>query len=264
MSAFIFGDGQRPLYGVHHTPTSGRHRDAAVLICHSLGREYMRTHRGLVRLAEQLAREGFHVLRFDYFSTGDSSGDDGEGSLEQWVEDVKVAAQELKDLAGLDKVSLVGVRIGAALATLAAVEMAVEGLILWDPVVSGAAYVDFQIGFSRSYYADLDRFPVSRLQAIDAGADDLMGYRWPQSLRDSLGNCDLMRLKKVRARQAEVISSDERLEYRELQAHLTRIEVPTTYHAVEEQTGWESLEKLGEAMMMHGVSKRILAKLAAR
>ncbi len=85
--SFFFGDAERTLYGVHHHPSTTS-QQIAILLCYPLGHEYMRSHRAFVRLSDQLAVKGFHVLRFDYFSTGDSAGDDGEACLDDWLGDI--------------------------------------------------------------------------------------------------------------------------------------------------------------------------------
>ena len=67
-------------------------------------------------LLEQLAAQGWHVLRFDYFGTGDSAGEFDEADLTGWEADIEQALDELLDMAGARKVALVGLRLGATLA----------------------------------------------------------------------------------------------------------------------------------------------------
>ena len=62
--------------------------------------------------------------------------------MEQWVEDVGTAIEELKETAGVKRVALVGLRLGGAVAAMAAERRTdIEGVVLWDPVVDGKAYV---------------------------------------------------------------------------------------------------------------------------
>ena len=143
MNPFFFGSSERPLFGVHHPPRERGARESGVVLCYPMGQEYMRSHRAFRQLANLLTRKGHHVFRFDYFATGDSSGASGEGSLAQWTLDVSQAIDELKDNASLASVSLVGLRLGAALAARASAERGdVDRLVLWDPVVSGRSYLD--------------------------------------------------------------------------------------------------------------------------
>ena len=73
MNLHFFGDSDAPLFGAHH-PARRKSTGKAVVICPPIGHEYGRTHWMLRLLSAQLAREGVHVLRFDYFGTGDSGG----------------------------------------------------------------------------------------------------------------------------------------------------------------------------------------------
>ena len=140
MQAFHFGTSKEPLFGVYHPP-EGR-SSGGIVICQPLGHEYIRAHRALRNLAVRLSASGFHVLRFDYFGCGDSSGAGDDASLTRWRLDIGTAIDELKDMAGLSRVSMLGVRFGGTLGALAAARRKdLDALVLWDPVMQGRAYV---------------------------------------------------------------------------------------------------------------------------
>jgi pimeloyl-ACP methyl ester carboxylesterase len=140
---FFFGDSARPLFGLHHPPSGGTPRRWGVVICNPFGQEYLRAHRSLRELANRLAADGFHVLRFDYYGCGDSAGDSDEGSLEQWLLDIGKAIAEVKETSASPRFALVGLRLGATLSALLAAQRGdVERLVLWDPIVDGAAYLE--------------------------------------------------------------------------------------------------------------------------
>jgi pimeloyl-ACP methyl ester carboxylesterase len=106
----------------------------------------MRSHRAFRQLTTLLTRGGYHVLRFDYGGTGDSAGEGEAQTLEQWTDDVSTAIEELRDTAGLDQVTVVGLRLGAALALQAAARggsggVGVDRLVLWDPVADGERWL---------------------------------------------------------------------------------------------------------------------------
>ena len=119
MQLYYFGTSEKPLFGVHH-PAQGRSRrrgpKECIVICPPIGTEHLRSFRALKQLATMLSKQGYDVLRFDYFGTGDSSGDCEEGSLQQWQEDVETAIEELIDMSGAEIASLIGLRIGGTLA----------------------------------------------------------------------------------------------------------------------------------------------------
>jgi exosortase A-associated hydrolase 2 len=144
MNPFYFGERSRRLFGIYHACGATEGPPRALILCSSWGPEYMHSHRTVRQAAIQLAAVGFHVLRFDYFGTGDSEGDLTQASVELWEEDIREALRELKAMSGATRVGLVGLRFGAILANRVAASNAaeVDRLLLWDPILDGSAYLD--------------------------------------------------------------------------------------------------------------------------
>jgi pimeloyl-ACP methyl ester carboxylesterase len=183
----FFGEGVRQLFGVYHPP-EGRAREAGVLLCNPGPQEYRHTHWGFRKLAGMIAKEGFHVLRFDYFATGDSAGDGTEGSIDQWILDISTASHALRDTASVSQISVVGMRLGAALAARAcAAGLALEDLVLWEPIVSGRAYVA-QLESAQATYLSLIRPPQDNKRE----PHELLGYPMSPAMRDAVSNIDLL------------------------------------------------------------------------
>jgi alpha-beta hydrolase superfamily lysophospholipase len=136
-----FGPDDRPLFGWRHDPAGGR-AVGAVVLCPPMGREYMGTHRTFRMLAQSLASAGLVALRFDYDGTGDSAGrmlDDDR--VEAWIASAAAALREMRQV-GAPRLALVGMRLGALLATAAAArEGGVDDLVLWDPSRSGQRFL---------------------------------------------------------------------------------------------------------------------------
>ena len=144
MNPFYFGSGARRLFGIY-SPAAGTARNArAIVICPPWGHEYIRAHRSMRQLAAMLAGAGCHVLRFDYYGTGDSAGEISEADLTGWQRDIEMAIEELKDTTGVARVQLAGLRLGATLAAAVAARQprTVDALALWDPVQTGTGYLD--------------------------------------------------------------------------------------------------------------------------
>jgi hypothetical protein len=163
-----FGPAAHRLLGALHTPGRLRQRSAAVLLCNPFGEEAARAHRIYRVLATQLERSGYPVLRFDYSGTGDSMGESDDARVARWLDDVEVAADELRTHAGNRKLVAVGVRLGATLAGLASARGArLRHLVLWDPVVDGPGYLRELAAAHRTYMrhelgdAGWDRVPMS-------------------------------------------------------------------------------------------------------
>lgn len=144
MTPFRFGPAARQLYGVYHAPTPARFGGAAVLVCAPLGQEGVRFHRLQRVLADRLSGGGVAVLRFDYFGSGESGGNDDEADLASWQDDILLAHDELRRRSRAAQIAWLGARLGAtaALCAIRRAEPGTERLVLWDPVLDGRGYLD--------------------------------------------------------------------------------------------------------------------------
>lgn len=127
------------LFACYHPPGDAASR-RLVVICPPLFDEYRRTYKALAELATALAQAGLHVLRFDYEGTGDSMGELRSVSAETWLENIHQVVEEGLALSGAEKVSLVGVRLGATLAANCR-HSAIDAYVLWDPFSDGKAFL---------------------------------------------------------------------------------------------------------------------------
>jgi exosortase A-associated hydrolase 2 len=138
---FFFPSGSQSLFAVLHEPHVTTDR-AGVVFCHPFGEEKLWSHRAFVTFARALAEVGHPVLRFDYMGNGDSSGCFSDSSLRTAVADAAAAVAELRRRTGGTGVSVLGLRLGATIASLVAEELTdIERLVLWAPIVDGARYM---------------------------------------------------------------------------------------------------------------------------
>ncbi|MGE3315941.1 MAG: alpha/beta fold hydrolase [Planctomycetaceae bacterium] len=223
-----FGSPCPDLYGCHHPPMGRAGKPYGVLLCQPYGPEYLRSHRAFRQLAGRLARAGFPVFRFDYFGCGDSLGEDHDGSIERWAGDVSAAVKELKGHAEVDRVIAVGLRLGGALAALAGAERGgIDGIALWDPVTSGDAHIEDLLA---RHAKQLEFLPKS---AVDASTPaigteptaEVLGFEMGAKLRDSLGELDLLALKRAPARRMFLVESTTVPSSGTLAAHLQELNV---------------------------------------
>jgi alpha-beta hydrolase superfamily lysophospholipase len=142
-NALYFSAGDRRLFGWLHSPVSGRRSNIGLVICKPFGYEALCAHRSARMFAEMAAAEGIPALRFDYAGTGDSSDiDPVDNQVQVWTGDIIAAVAELRRLTGVEHVCVLGFRLGALLATLAAQRSnTIDELILVAPVVAGRRYV---------------------------------------------------------------------------------------------------------------------------
>jgi pimeloyl-ACP methyl ester carboxylesterase len=138
MTPFYFGTRERRLFGVYDPAQRIGKTARAAVICHPWGDEQIHAYRTLRQLALRLSQDGFHVLRFDYYGTGDSAGSSGDNDFAGSRRDVETAMAELKDMTGVERLTLVGLRLGACLAADVSADRAVEvdALVLWDPLMA--------------------------------------------------------------------------------------------------------------------------------
>jgi alpha-beta hydrolase superfamily lysophospholipase len=138
-----FNSNDHQLFGWLHQPKVAVTCDIGMVICKPFGYEAMCAHLSMRRIAELGASLGIPTLLFDYLGTGDSPDIDPHANqLDVWSEDVVAGARELRKRTGVTRICLLGLRLGALLATLAAQRSAdISGLILIAPVVGGRRYL---------------------------------------------------------------------------------------------------------------------------
>jgi len=244
MTPFHFGPAEAPLFGSYAPPRPSVARKAGVLLCAPIGLEYLRTHYAIRLLALQLADRGFHVLRFDYHGTGDSSCDIGAGQFDVWLDDIVIAARELADLSGVAEPAVVGLRMGAALALKAASsrEQKWKGVVLWDPVVSGHEYL--------SSIAEMNSQMAADRKLPPRETDELLGARYPEDLRRAIQDINLLNLVEVPdVSDAALVTSEERPEYSALLKAIQNRWPDAAYRSMEDPVNWTSLKAAFDARM---------------
>lgn len=143
MTPLYFGPPSQRLFGMLHAPERDPGERPAVLMGRPFGHEAIRSQRIYRVLADRLARQGHWVLRFDWHGTGDSAGDDADVRLARWSDDLRAAQCELAHHAGARPQCWLAARLGAtaALLALCGAGPLPASVLLWDPVLDGAAYL---------------------------------------------------------------------------------------------------------------------------
>ena len=228
MPRFFGASGQ--LFGAYHPPEAGPFRDTAVLLCYPGHQEYRLIHRAFRRLAAMLAAQGFHVLRFDYSSFGDSAGDTEQADLGQWVVDARLAADELRELSGVPHLSLVGMRLGAIVAArVGQAGVRLQDLVLWEPVVDGRDYLRQLDEAQRRATAEL---PFPHDQARDD--DELLGFRMTRRFREQIAGEQLGDEPLGSVGRALIVASSNDPSYAQLSGRAGFRGIPTEYRAVDD------------------------------
>lgn len=208
MTPFRFGSPQQKLYGVLHAGGSFGVQSRAVLMCNPLGQEAVRTHRLFRVVADRLAQRGIHTLRFDYFGTGESDGEDDQGDLQRWATDVLAADAELRRRTQAGGFLWFGARLGASIAALASQNVsaaAPAAIVMWEPVINGPAYwSELQAVHARTLAENL---PRSVAKGARTDGSELIGFGVNSALEEQVGAIDLERIVAIRAGRLAVLSS---------------------------------------------------------
>jgi pimeloyl-ACP methyl ester carboxylesterase len=242
MKPAFFGRAACKLFGIHEPPRAAATKSSAVLLCYPGVQEYNMAHWAFRRLSSSLTREGLHVLRFDWSGTGDSWGSTAEGTLEQWLGDVDAAVQELRDASGMESVSVVGLRLGGAIAALASARgIAFDQLVLWEPVIRGDRYI-----------AELERLDAKEnrrlLHLFGTRRTELVGFPFPDNLRSSLGRVDL-RESRPQAKRVAIFAATDTREFRDLARTFEGAGMDARFHHTPEEAGTTNAGELETAFL---------------
>jgi uncharacterized protein len=253
-----FGNAPQARFGVYHAaPGSTSSLDRGVVLCYPLGHEYLRAHRAFRNLALALNRTGLPVLRFDYLGSGDSDGDGLDAGVAAWQRDIDAAVDELKQRARVSRVSLVGLRFGATLAALAAARrLDIDTLVLWDPVLSGRAYLEELAGVQNAWLRD--RLGVGADQLLD-GQPELIGMPLPDALVRELKTVDLRASWLPRVDRLFVVMSSPSDDYVQWLGELKAGGLPAGLCYVPGAGDWLNPEAVHQLLLPHEILKQITA-----
>ena len=212
-----FNCGDRSLFGWLHTPDTAAAADVGLVVCKAFGYEAICSHRSVRVLVDTAVSLGIPTLRFDYLGTGDSADiDSGADPLQAWVAEVAAAVAELRRRTGVSRVCLLGLRLGALIATLAAPQIeGVSALALVAPIVDGRRFIrDVKTTqLVASLAAKAARGPGTPAPdsrgTVAAGSLEAGGYALSPSAIAAISAVDLNTLKAPPAAQLLVIDRDD-------------------------------------------------------
>ena len=145
--AFFLPTAAGARFCLYHEP---HHRDnglrGAILYVHPFAEEMNKSRRMAAEQARRFCRLGWAVLQIDLTGCGDSEGDFGDATWRLWLADLAAAWHWLGERTGAQEHErwLWGVRLGGLLAAAFAGQCSPDahGLLLWQPVLSGAQHLN--------------------------------------------------------------------------------------------------------------------------
>ncbi len=187
--AYFMSEGRACLRWLHRPAVSAGTRGVGVVLCNPFGYEALCAHRSIRHFAEASAARGFPALRFDYDGTGDSAGDDLDGDRwDAWIASARAAVRELRERTGVQRVVLLGIRLGASIAAYAAADAAdVAGVALIAPIASGRPW----LRELRALQATMGRAAAPGEFALPADVQESVGLLIAPGTRTALERIDL-------------------------------------------------------------------------
>jgi pimeloyl-ACP methyl ester carboxylesterase len=258
MEPLIFGSSERPLFGMYHPSAERGSHSRGVVLAYPLGNEYFSAYSSFRQLALQLSQAGRPILRFDYYGTGDSAGETGEGDLDLWCGDLRTAIEELRATAGVEAVDLVGLRLGASIAALVASEEPVERIVLWEPVVRGRTYLD-QLHQAQARFLEISR-SRPRGAATGGAAFEAVGFPISPELEASIEALTLLTLEQAPPR-ALVLAREEDRSAALLESHLRGLGCLTTRREVRGPRLWDWERGINDSLIPRDALSQICAFL---
>lgn len=180
-----------------------------VLVVSPFGWEDVCSYRPLRFLARTLAESGIPAMRFDLPGTGDSSGNALDpGLFEAWIQSIDDAAYELRAVAGVTNVAVLGIRLGALLALTAAARGSnLQDLILWGATASGRGMLRELRALGnveRLEYGNGDAAGSAHLPGVEIG-----GFLITPETQQALEDLVLSPLPQMPGRRVLLLSRDD-------------------------------------------------------
>ena len=197
---FFFENGTTKLFGVTHSP-DGTTADEGFVLVHPFGEEKLWSHRVFVNFAREAAAKGYPVLRFDMSGHGDSEGQTETCTVETYLADIECAQSRFHDtFPSVKNVGLVGLRLGASLACLSAARSGtISDLILWEPVLDGARYLQellrINLGTQLAVHGSVKENREALVEKMKLGiATNVDGYLIARDFFDECASIDLAQI----------------------------------------------------------------------
>src|SRR5579862_9524692 len=233
-----FRSGERQLFGWLHWPGGSLSGDLGLLICKPFGYEAICAHRSIKSFADAAATIGVPALRFDYTGTGNSQ--DAPAKAEQlslWVDDVLAAGNELRRRTGVARIAMLGIRLGALLALLAAAEpKSVDALILIAPVISGQRYLRelrrVQLAAPKFAVVAPSSSSGDEQREGELGSFEVSGFAMSSATIGRLARTDLSALDRAPAPRMLLIDRDDLPSVKGWSESLARLGADIDYEAL--------------------------------
>ena len=238
------------------------------LLCRPMGQESVRAAAVFRVLSDRLAREGCEVLRFDYHGTGDSAGDEEQQTLNDWVADIQAAHAQIA-VDSTVPVNWFGMGLGANLALRAALttQSPPGHLVLWEPILDGATYVQALLAGHKAELAREFGHPWKRLIQMGKVSEpalpgDVLGFQVGPQLTRDLHNLNDFTLSPALQRGIQVTCCVREEAQQAGLASTSGAHPLLKLQTVAERINWMSSQAMGTAIVPPDLPRTLLATLS--
>lgn len=137
---FFLSHNNGAIFCVYTAPANSRPH-TSILYLHPFAEEMHKSRRMASLQARRFAEQGYAVLQIDLVGCGDSSGDFGDATFENWSACINMSYNWLINKT-YTPIYLWGLRLGANLAVEIVSQLKIAGLILWQPITNGENYLN--------------------------------------------------------------------------------------------------------------------------
>jgi len=201
-------------------------------------------------------------MRFDYQATGDSAGEFQNTTLDHWLENIKVAADELRSISGQNDITAIGLRLGASLVLMASKSANFKKIIMWDPVVSGEAYLQNIKQLHQQLLNNKNSWFMSPLSAAETEKNEWVGYQYSDDFLTTLSNLNLMSQTLPKRLNVKVFNGHLNDELKLFNDKCETQAKKFSHLEIENMGDWENIMKIDNALLPHAVIKKIVEELS--
>jgi exosortase A-associated hydrolase 2 len=200
--------GQR--FCVLHRPHKAR---GAVVYVHPFAEEMNKSRRMAALQSRAFADAGYAVLQYDLYGCGDSAGDFGDATWDDWIDDVADAAHWLRSQFDVP-LTLWGLRAGCLIASEAARRRSLAcDFVFWQPMTSGKLVLQqhLRLQLAKDMLDGQARGTTDRLRARLAAGEsvEIAGYALNPGLAQGLDGATLAPAGPGRSAWVEVSTRNE-------------------------------------------------------
>ncbi|SHG74831.1 exosortase A system-associated hydrolase 2 [Massilia sp. CF038] len=186
---FFFDADPGTRFSLYHAPAPHIPARGAILYVHPFAEELNWCRRMAALQSRRFAALGYAVLQIDLFGCGDSCGDFNAARWELWQRDLATARAWLAERSP-GPMHLWGIRLGALLALDAARSSAVDGLILWQPVLNGRSAINQFLRQRLPTETGPQSSAALRARLATHGQIEINGYELVAPLARAIDACD--------------------------------------------------------------------------